>query len=88
MTAARVAGEQAQGQNMLNQRNAWVLAKVSEPGARVIGISNRKRLQIDLKGEACKEKITASVPGYNIVGVWPGRSSFYAKLLTFLRVRE
>ena len=73
------AGKQARGWHVLSQQDARVLARVGEPGARVVGISNGKRLWIDLRGEACKERVTTSALGCNIVGARPGQSSFCAR---------
>lgn len=76
------AGKQTQGRRVLNQQNFSVFTKVSKPGACVVGIGNRKRLYIDLRGKACKEKITAFAPGCKIVRVRPEQSLFCARPLT------
>lgn len=77
------AGEQAQGRYVSSQRVAWIFAKVDKPGACVVAIGNRKRLWIDSGEVACKRRVTASVPGCNIVVVWPGQLSFCARPLAF-----
>lgn len=78
------AEEHARERRMLIQRDARVLARVGEPGARVIVIGNRKRFQIDLKEEVCKGRVTASTTDCNIIGVRSGWSSFRARPLASL----
>lgn len=69
---------------MSSQRDAQVFARVGEPWTYIIRIGNGKRLWIDLGEEIYKGRMTASAPGYNIVGVRPRRSSFRARPLIFL----
>lgn len=47
---------------------AWGLARVAKLGACVVGTGNLKRLRIDLGGEACKGRVTASEIGCNTRG--------------------
>lgn len=68
---------------MLNQRDAWALAREAEPEANVVKTGNEKRLQINLRGKACKGRVTASKLSCNTYEKWPGCSSSYIILLVF-----
>lgn len=62
------AREQAWERRVLSQRDTRALARVVEPKAHIVEIGNGKKLQIDLRGEVSKERVTASELSYNTCG--------------------
>lgn len=82
------AGEQARRRCLQSLRDALVPARVVELEARTAGTGNKKRLWIDLGGEACKGRVTASERDINTSRKWPGWLLSRATPLVSLQVRE